>query len=630
MAYLALYRKFRPSGFKGLVGQDHIVRTLTNQIETGRVGHAYLFCGTRGTGKTSTAKIFAKAINCLSPVDGSPCGTCEVCKALSDPSSLDILEMDAASNNKVENVREIREKIQYPPVSGKYKVYIIDEVHMLTTEAFNALLKTLEEPPKHAVFILATTESHKLPATILSRCMRFDFRLVPTKEIARLVASIYDEVGKEYDKDAVMAIARSGNGSVRDALSIADICVSYRTTRLTYEDVLEVLGATDSSSITKMIDKIVCSNTGETLTEIESLCETGKSIGVLCKDIISRIREIIVCKTCSNAKEILELPDYIYEEIKTVADKTDEHRLLRMVEIFTDAEGSLRYSVNPRVILETACIKASQPEHDYNVDALLARINRLEEALKEGKFAMTITTEKEVGGVSSSPAKPQASVSQSTVSRQDREKPLTASENKEVNVQDKSQKKVVVSDDIEIGVPVFDDGYPDAPPEEMMDDYGGFYGDVPKVKKVDNRPIARVVEEKPVQKPIETKVETTASIQEETVQTSAGGMSGAKLWGKVIRQLRADKHIMLWVACQEMEAKLVGRTLKIIANDDSGYQAIIKDANLSVLANTVKSIGDYEVEVVKGSGDDEPTDGFDADVEKVKNAFGGATIKIED
>ena len=240
MAYQALYRKFRPSGFKGLVGQDHIVRTLTNQIETGRVGHAYLFCGTRGTGKTSTAKIFAKAINCLSPVDGSPCGTCEVCKALSDPSSLDILEMDAASNNKVENVREIREKIQYPPVSGKYKVYIIDEVHMLTTEAFNALLKTLEEPPKHAVFILATTESHKLPATILSRCMRFDFRLVPTKEIARLVASIYDEVGKEYDKDAVMAIARSGNGSVRDALSIADICVSYRDSKLTYNDVLEV------------------------------------------------------------------------------------------------------------------------------------------------------------------------------------------------------------------------------------------------------------------------------------------------------------------------------------------------------------------------------------------------------
>ena len=191
MAYLALYRRFRPSGFDGLIGQDHLVRTLTNQINTGRIGHAYLFCGARGTGKTSAAKIFARAINCLSPVNGSPCGKCEVCKALADSANLDILEMDAASNNKVENVREIREKIQYPPVSGKYKVYIIDEVHMLTTEAFNALLKTLEEPPKHAVFILATTEVHKLPSTILSRCMRFDFRLIPTSLIAENIKKIY-------------------------------------------------------------------------------------------------------------------------------------------------------------------------------------------------------------------------------------------------------------------------------------------------------------------------------------------------------------------------------------------------------------------------------------------------------
>ena len=276
MAYLALYRRFRPNGFKGLIGQEHIVRTLANQIASGRIGHAYLFCGTRGTGKTSAAKIFAKAINCLSPIDGSPCGECEVCKALADPSNLDILEMDAASNNKVENVREIREKIQYPPVSGRYKVYIIDEVHMLTTEAFNALLKTLEEPPKHAVFILATTESHKLPSTILSRCMRFDFRIIPTKDIAKLIAGIYDEIGKEYDKDAVMAIARAGAGSARDALSIADICVSYRDSKLTYADVLEVLGATDSSKITSMISKIV---TGRIIQHslIKSMAEKAES-----------------------------------------------------------------------------------------------------------------------------------------------------------------------------------------------------------------------------------------------------------------------------------------------------------------------------------------------------------------
>ncbi|MBQ7643388.1 MAG: DNA polymerase III subunit gamma/tau, partial [Clostridia bacterium] len=252
MSYLALYRRYRPSGFDGLIGQEHIVKTLVNQIKTDRVGHAYLFCGARGTGKTSAAKIFARAINCLSPVNGSPCGKCEVCKALSDGANLDILEMDAASNNKVENVREIRDKIQYPPVAGRYKVYIIDEVHMLTTEAFNALLKTLEEPPAHAVFILATTEVHKLPSTILSRCMRFDFRLIPTKKIAELIAGIYDENGKEYDREAITAIAAAGAGSIRDALSVADICISYGEGKLTYRDVLEVLGATDIDVINKL------------------------------------------------------------------------------------------------------------------------------------------------------------------------------------------------------------------------------------------------------------------------------------------------------------------------------------------------------------------------------------------
>jgi len=598
MAYLALYRRFRPSGFNGLIGQEHIVRTLANQINTQRIGHAYLFCGTRGTGKTSAAKIFAKAINCLSPKDGSPCGECEVCKALADPSNLDILEMDAASNNKVENVREIREKIQYPPVSGRYKVYIIDEVHMLTTEAFNALLKTLEEPPKHAVFILATTEAHKLPSTILSRCMRFDFRIIPAKDIASLIGRIYDEVGKEYDADAIMAIARAGNGSVRDALSIADICVSYRDEKLTYNDVLEVLGATDSSKITQMIEKMVISDTGGTLEDIEELCETGKSIGVLCKDIISRLREVVICKTCKNGKQILELPDDVYSAIKAVADKTDEHRIMRIIEIFTEAEGNLRYSLNPRVVLESACIKASEPENDYNLDALIARISKLEEQIKKGEFAVKSVAEKT--------------------------KPV-----ENVEIKSKSNSR---TDDYEY----FDEGVPDIPPEDFSNGEGGFYGDVSTVKKTDNRSIARdnldndVKKAKPIQS-VQPKIETAvnSNFTTDTANTTVdGGMSGAKLWGRVIRQLRADKNIVLWVACQEMQAKLIGRTLKIIANDDSGYNAIIKESNLKALSDTVKAIGDYDVEIVKLS--QKQVDPFTESVEKVRENFPNTEIKVEE
>ena len=343
MAYLALYRRFRPSGFDSLVGQDHVVRTLVNQIKTDKVGHAYLFCGARGTGKTSAAKIFARAINCLSPVNGSPCGKCEVCKALADGANLDIVEMDAASNNKVENVREIRDKIQYPPVSGRYKVYIIDEVHMLTTEAFNALLKTLEEPPKHAVFILATTEVHKLPSTILSRCMRFDFRLIPTAQIAEHIAKIYREIGKDFEPAAVQEIARAGAGSIRDALSVADICVSYREGKLTYSDVLEVLGATDGEKILSLIGDIFAGNTGGVVKTVEELADSGKSVGVLCKDVVSALREIIVCKTCSDYRKILALPDDKTDKLVKLADKIDENGLLRIIEIFADAEGNLRY-----------------------------------------------------------------------------------------------------------------------------------------------------------------------------------------------------------------------------------------------------------------------------------------------
>ena len=595
MAYLALYRRFRPSGFDGLIGQEHVVQTLINQIKTDRIGHAYLFCGARGTGKTSAAKIFARAINCLSPVNGSPCGKCEVCKALADNSNLDILEMDAASNNKVENVREIREKIQYPPVSGRYKVYIIDEVHMLTTEAFNALLKTLEEPPKHAVFILATTEAHKLPSTILSRCMRFDFRLIPTAKIAELIGKIYKEVGKEYDDEALTAIARAGAGSVRDALSIADICVSYKESKLTYSDVLEILGATDTNKITSLIGDIFRGDTGGSLETVEKLCESGKSVGVLCKDIISRLREIIVCKTCKNGREILEIPEDAYGEIVKAAGLADENRILRTIEIFSEAEGNMRYAASPKILLECAVVKSSRPETDYNLDALLGRISSLEKALKDGAI---VSGEKPkpifMGEIKSAEIKPEAVVTKTETKAED-DAPY-----------------------------YFDEGEPVSPPEEPSGMETGGYKSINEQKPPVIERKTATADTKP------EEVKPAGQTVEQSPSGNTAGISAGKLWGTVIRKLRAEKQIVLWIACQEMTATLNGRTLVVRASDEAGYNAVTKQANLEILSKIVKSVGDFEVEIRKSNGEAENKSKFDEDVEKVKNVFGSTVVKVED
>lgn len=595
MAYLALYRRFRPSGFDGLIGQEHVVQTLKNQIKTDRIGHAYLFCGARGTGKTSAAKIFARAINCLSPVNGSPCGKCEVCKALADNSNLDILEMDAASNNKVENVREIREKIQYPPVSGRYKVYIIDEVHMLTTEAFNALLKTLEEPPKHAVFILATTEAHKLPSTILSRCMRFDFRLIPTAKIAELIGKIYKEVGKEYDDEALTAIARAGAGSVRDALSIADICVSYKESKLTYSDVLEILGATDTNKITSLVGDIFRGDTGGSLETVEKLCESGKSVGVLCKDIISRLREIIVCKTCKNGREILEIPEDAYGEIVKAAGLADENRILRTIEIFSEAEGNMRYAASPKILLECAVVKSSRPETDYNLDALLGRITALEKALKDGAI---VSGEKPkpifMGEIKSAEVKPATVVTKTETKAED-------------------------------NAPYyFDEGEPMPPPEEPSGMETGGYKSINEQKPPVIERKTATADTKP------EEVKPAGQTVEQSPSGNTAGISAGKLWGTVIRKLRAEKQIVLWIACQEMTATLNGRTLVVRASDEAGYNAVTKQANLEILSKIVKSVGDFEVEIRKSNGEAENKSKFDEDVEKVKNVFGSTVVKVED
>ena len=383
MSYLAIYRKYRPQTFDKVIGQDHVVKTLVNQIEMGRIGHAYLFTGTRGTGKTSIAKIFAKAINCQSPINGSPCGKCPSCLALSSASNIDVLEIDAASNNGVNEIRDLREKVQYPPVNCKYKVYIVDEVHMLTTQAFNALLKTLEEPPKHAVFILATTEVHKMPQTILSRCMRFDFRLVDIDTIAKQVADIYDDLGKTYTKEAIYAIAKAGEGSVRDALSVADTCLSISNGKLDYADVMLALGSTGRDKLTEFVLAILSSDAGKTLSVIDELTALGKSIGLLVKDVMGYLRELIIVKTCQDADKILKLPADVLDTLKAIADTTTKERILRAIEVYSFVETDLKYSNHPRTLFETASLKASAPQEDYDIDALLARISVLEKSLKD-------------------------------------------------------------------------------------------------------------------------------------------------------------------------------------------------------------------------------------------------------
>ncbi|MCQ2409489.1 MAG: DNA polymerase III subunit gamma/tau [Clostridia bacterium] len=384
MAYTSLYRKYRPDTFDQVVGQDSIVKTLKNQIANDSIGHAYIFTGTRGTGKTTVAKIFAKAVNCLHPVDGSPCGKCEVCNELSNPANFDILELDAASNNSVDQVRDIIDKIKFTPTVGKYKVYIIDEVHMLSTAAFNALLKTLEEPPAHAVFILATTEINKIPATILSRCLRFDFRLVPDAVIADRISYIFSDCGVKAEKEAIKQIATSGNGSVRDALSIADMCVSYCNSNITYNGVLEVLGASDPEKLQQLCVSIADGDVESALTFVSELCDLGKSVPLLAVDIADWFRKLIYIKQCKDAQSLLAIPEGLYNKLKEVAEKYSVEKCMTIMRTITKLEGDLRYSTQHRILLESAVVIACLGgDEEAKIQELQMRVSKIEAYLKK-------------------------------------------------------------------------------------------------------------------------------------------------------------------------------------------------------------------------------------------------------
>ena len=382
MSYLALYRKYRSKTFDEIVGQKHITQSLINQIKNDEVGHAYLFTGTRGTGKTSIAKIFAKAINCLSPVNGSPCGKCAACQALSDLGSVDIFEIDAASNNRVDEIRELRERVKYPPVTCKYKVYIIDEVHMLTDSAFNALLKTLEEPPSYVVFILATTEVQKLPATILSRCMRFDFKLLTEEELEAHLKYVFKDSKIKYEDAAVSTIARLGAGSVRDTLSIADMCVAYSNRNVTFDSVIEAVGMTDRKTMKILLSSVLDKSEGELLSNIDMVARQGKNITQLAKDLVGYVRDLLIVKTCKDYKAILKLPADQIAELEELSKKADSQRLIDILSSLSVLDNEFRYTTNPRGLLEVKLVTLCNYD-SKDIDELKMKIKVLESKINK-------------------------------------------------------------------------------------------------------------------------------------------------------------------------------------------------------------------------------------------------------
>ena len=387
MSYTALYRKFRPKEFEDVKGQDHIVTTLKNQIQADRIGHAYLFCGTRGTGKTTVAKIFAKAVNCQHPVNGSPCGECEMCKAITSGASMNVIEIDAASNNGVDNIREIRDEVAYRPANGKYKVYIIDEVHMLSIGAFNALLKTLEEPPEYVIFILATTEANKIPITILSRCQRYDFKRITIDTISDRLKELMKEEKVEVEEKAIRYIAKAADGSMRDALSLLDQCIAfYIGQKLTYDNVLDVLGAVDTDVFSRLLRDIIDRNVAKVLERVEELVMQGRELTQMTNDFTWYLRNLLLTKTSDNMEDVLDVSTENLKQLKEEADMIETDALLRYIRIFSDLSNQMKYAVQKRVLLEVALIKVCRPQMETNQDTLLERIRSIEEKLEKQNF----------------------------------------------------------------------------------------------------------------------------------------------------------------------------------------------------------------------------------------------------
>lgn len=396
MAYTALYREWRPKDFNDVVGQEHITTTLKNAIKTDRIAHAYLLCGTRGTGKTSTAKILSKAVNCLDLQDGEPCNQCEMCKKINSGTAIDVTELDAASHNSVDNIRDIIEDVQYPPQEAKFKVFIIDEVHMLSVGAVNAFLKTLEEPPSKVIFILATTDPQKLPITILSRCQRFDFKRIKGEDIFGRLRTIVSNLGVYADDKSLKLISRICDGAMRDALSVLDQVISMSGGKVEYDNLIQMLGLMTNEGLIKVMDSIIAKDTERAIRSINDIVYSGKDINIFIKDLTAHMRNLLMAKVSDNPEEVLDMSSENIELLKEQAKQVRVEELMRYINILQEAEENAKFTKQGRIYLELAIIKMCKIEYDTSIETILGRINKLEESIRSGAIAVTVSEASEI------------------------------------------------------------------------------------------------------------------------------------------------------------------------------------------------------------------------------------------
>ena len=399
MSYQALYRKYRPKDFSSVKGQEHIVTTLNNQIRAERIGHAYLFCGTRGTGKTTVAKIFAKAVNCENPGENGPCGECAMCRAIESQTSMNVVEIDAASNNRVDDIRQVIDEVQYSPAEGKYKVYIIDEVHMLSMGAFNALLKTLEEPPSYVIFILATTEVHKIPITILSRCQRYDFKRITIDTIAGRMRELMQAEEIAVEERALRYIARTADGSMRDALSLLDQCIAFHYgEELTYDKALEVLGAVDTTVFGRLFELVLGADVIGCIELLEEIVMQGRELSQFVSDFTWYLRNLLLVQSSEDIEDVIDVSAENLARLKEEANMTDMDAVIRYIRIFSELSGRIRYASQKRILIEVALIKLCRPGMETDTESLLGRIRDLEKKMENGVVAVSQSSVEYAGG----------------------------------------------------------------------------------------------------------------------------------------------------------------------------------------------------------------------------------------